>query len=121
MLSILDTSERVGHHFSHKVIGLESRVFIVIREGLLDCSIVVAVNNFHVHVFKLVALFVIRLPGCASPLLNRIWPHFRDLDYALLVTVVLFDLKATKLLACDSIDFFVYFHTYWVLLVPRAH
>ena len=64
--SILDTSERVGHHFSHEVIGLESRVFIVRREGLLYCSIVVAVYDFHIHVFKLVAFLVIlRLLGSA--------------------------------------------------------
>ena len=122
MLFLLDASKGVCHHFSHKVIGLESGIFIVRGERLLYRSIV-AFYYFQIHVFKMVELlFVRRLLGCACSLLLLVFPRLRDLNYPLLVTVILFDLKATELLACYSaVDFIVDFLTNRIFLIPGAH
>ena len=121
MLFLLDASKRFCHLFSHKVIGLESGIFIERGERLLYRRIV-AVYYFHIQVLELVVFLLdLRLLGCAGSLLILycIWPRrFWDLNNPLLVTVILFDLEATELL---SVDFFVDFLTYWIFLIPGAH
>ena len=100
-------------HFSHKIICLESGIFIVRRKRLFNRSIVI-VYYFHFHVLELR-----RLIGCASSRLIHVWHHFWNLVYPLLVTVVLVDLIAAELLS--SVNFGMNFLTYRIIFVPRAH